>query len=159
MAGQPVNLQLIKNTLLARLSAVTFPNPVNGHTTWNTAPTRRLKMWGNVDPGAQPCAFLVQHNERYETSGVGLVKRYLDLGFWCYAPSGDADVVGDDLLDFMTSGIEAVMQPDDLARNEFTLGGLVYWCRIVRGSGIYIRDPGDIDGQAMLVLPIVILIP
>ena len=159
MGGNSVNLQLIKITLLARLAGTTFPGAINGHTTWATAPTRRLKMWGNVDPSAQPCAFLVQHNERYEQKGVTPPQRYLDMGFWCYAPSGDADVVGDDLLDFMTSGIENALAPDDQARNELTLGGLVYWCRIMRGSGIYIRDPGDIDGQAMLVLPIVILIP
>lgn len=138
---------------------MTFSGAISGVTTWKTPPTRRLKMWGNVDPGAQPTAFLVQHNERYESYGVGLVKRYLDMGLWCYAPSGEEDVVGDDLLDFMTSGIETALKPDDQARNEFTLGGLVYWCRIVRGSGIYVRDPGDIDSQALLVLPIVILIP
>ena len=101
----------------------------------------------------------MQHNERYESYGVGLVKRYLDMGLWCYAPSGDESVIGDDLLDFMTSGLETALAVDSQATNELTLGGLVQWCRILRGSGLYIRDPGDIDGQAMLVLPIVILIP
>lgn len=159
MAGQPVNLAAIKNELLRRINTTVFSGTINGATTWATPATRRLKMWGNVDKGAQPTAFLVQHNERYESYGVGFVKRYLDMGLWCYAPSGDETVIGDDLLDFMTSGLETALAADDPARNELTLGGLVYWCRIMRGSGLYIRDPGDIDGQAMLVLPIVILIP
>jgi hypothetical protein len=68
-------------------------------------------------------------------------------------------VVGDDLLDTMTSAIEATLISDDPIRDELTLGGLVYWVKIDMSSSMYIRDPGDIDGQALLVLPITVLIP
>jgi hypothetical protein len=103
--------------------------------------------------------FMVQHRETYERYGVGLVRRYLDMGLWCYAPTSDESVVGDDLLDIMESALEGALAPDDLSRNELTLGGLVYWCRITRQEGMFIRDPGDIDGQALLVLPVRILLP
>ena len=81
------------------------------------------------------------------------------MGVWCYAPSSDESVVGDDYLDLMEAGIEAVLVPDDPQRNELTLGGLCYYCRPEKTDGLFIRDPGDIDGQALLVFPIRILMP
>jgi hypothetical protein len=104
--------------------------------------------------------FLVQHREGRIAAGAGnLMRRYLDLGLWCYAPTGDESIVGDDLLDLMESALEDVLVPDDPQRNELTLGGLVYWTRIVREDNMLIRDPGDIDSQALLVLPVRVLIP
>jgi len=159
MPGQPVNRAAIKNALLAKLGTATFTSPINGHSTW-VSTSRRLKLWSSVDATQQPALFLVQHREDYEQSGVGqLVRRYLNLGAWCYAPTGADGIVGDDLIDLMESAIEAVLTPDNPERNELTLGGLVYWCRIWRQGGVFIRDPGDIDGQALLVLPIRILLP
>ena len=104
--------------------------------------------------------FLVQHRETYLQSGVGtLARRYLDMGFWCYASTKDEAVIGDDLLDIMESAIEAALAPDDPQRNELTLGGLCYWCRADRTEGLFIRDPGDVDGQALLAFPVRILLP
>lgn len=116
-------------------------------------------MWNNVDPSAQPAMFLVQHREGYQRYGTGLVRRYLDMGFWCYARSDTDGAIGDDFLDSMEYGLEAALKPDDMTRNELTLGGLCYWCRITREDGLFIRDPGDIDGQVLLVLPVRILLP
>jgi hypothetical protein len=104
--------------------------------------------------------FLVQHREVIDRQGVGLpTRRWMSVSAWCYARTDSDGVVGDDLLDLMTEGIEAVMGPDDPIRNELTLGGLCFWCRLDREDNLYIRDPGDIDGQALLVMPIQVLIP
>lgn len=85
------------------------------------------------------------------------------MGFWCYAPTGDpaADVplIGDDMLDIMIEALETVLVPDDPTRDELTLGGLCHWARIMRQDNMFIRDPGDIDSQALLVLPIRVLLP
>ena len=162
MPGLPVNRAAIKNALLAKATLVTFSSPINGFSTWAQAPSRRLKLWANVDPSVQPACFLVQHREEYNVDGAGrLTRRYLEMGFWCYAPTGDAGsaILGDDWLDLMESGFETALKPDDPQRNELTLGGLVSWCRISHQNGMPIRDPGDIDGQALLVLPIRILLP
>lgn len=157
--GSPFNRQAVKNALFALAQAATFPLPVNGQTTWQQT-GRRLKLWNAVDPDSQPAMFMVQHREQYLVQGVGrLTRRYLDMGLWCYAPTGDDGIVGDDLLDSMESGLEAALAPDDPTQNELTLGGLCYWCRIMREDNMFIRDPGDIDGQALLVLPVRILIP
>lgn len=154
------NRNLIKNALLSRLTNVTFPRPVNGANTWIMQDNpRRLKMFSNIDPSVQPCFFLVQHREQYINRGVGTLSQvYLDMGVWCYASTAADTTVGDDYLDSMEEGIENVMGPDDPQRNELTLSGLAYWCRIMREDNMFIRDPGDIDGQALLVLPIRILI-
>jgi hypothetical protein len=139
--------------------SATFPVPINGFSTWASS-GRRLKLWANVDSSAQPAIFLVQHRGTRRATGTGmLIRRWLDMGFWCYAPTGDESVIGDDLLDLMESALEAVMIPDNPQTNELTLGGLVHWARLVQDDGLYIRDPGDIDGQALLVLPIRCLVP
>lgn len=149
----------VKNALLTKLATVTFPASVNGHSTW-VSTSRRLKLFNAVDPSTQPALFMVQHKEGYQNRGPGTPpRRYLDIGLWCYAPTSDPSVIGDDILDSFEQGIEAVMVPDNPQRNELTLGGLCFWCRITRDEGLFIRDPGDIDGQALLVLPVRILLP
>jgi hypothetical protein len=154
------NRNAVKEALVSRLNNVVFPRAVNGAFAWIQQPIpRRLKLFNAVDPSVQPCFFLVQHREQYINKGVGTLSQvYLDMGVWCYASTADESVVGDDYLDSMEEGIENVMGPDDPQRNELTLGGLCYWCRIMREDNLFIRDPGDIDGQALLVLPIRILL-
>lgn len=157
--GTPRDRAIIKNTLFDLAKSAQFATPINGYTTWATT-SRRLKLWVNVDTSMQPAMFLVQHRENRNSSGSGnLIRRYLDMGFWCYAPTGDESIIGDDLLDIMETALESVLLPDDPGRNELTLGGLVHWARIIREDSMLIRDPGDIDGQALLVLPIRILLP
>jgi hypothetical protein len=157
---QPFNRTLVKTRLLALLQNVVFPNPINSFTTWVNPATRRLKLFNQVDPSTQPACFLVQHKEDYVSVRAGnLSTRYLDMGVWCYAPTGTEGVTGDDYLDWMEYGLEGVLLPDDPIRNELTLGQSCYWCRAMRRDGLYIRDPGDIDGQALLVFPIRILLP
>jgi hypothetical protein len=161
MPSQPVNLKAIKNALLALSVNITFTIPINGFTTWAQPPSRRLKLYKDVDPSMQPVCFLVQHRENYvvKRSVGNLSTRYLDMGFWCYAPTGSESTIGDDYLDSMISGFELALAPDDPQINELTLGQQVHWCRIVKDDNLFIRDPGDIDGQALLVLPVRILLP
>lgn len=158
--GGPVDRNAIKNALLALAATATFPFPVNGASTWVAPPSRRLRLWKDVP--FQPQCFLVQHREGYSTHGSGrLTRRWLECGLWCYALSGDptSGILGDSYLDAMEYGLEAALAPDDPGRGELTLGGLVYWARIDRADGLFVRDPGDIDGQALLVLPVRILLP
>lgn len=158
-SGQPRDRKVIKNALFTLAQAATFPYTVNGASTWLSS-SRRLKLFNAVDPTVQPAMFMVQHQETYLTNKEGhLTKRFLEMGLWCYARTTDPDIIGDDLLDSMLSGLEAALAPDDANRIELTLGGLVYWARIWKSSNMFIRDPGDIDGQALLVLPVRILLP
>jgi hypothetical protein len=121
-------------------------------------------MFGAIDKSQQPALFIAQHHETYERRGGGLPPRiYILAGAWVFFPSGDDDIIGDQILDTLTGSIEAVLKPPPgTARNEQTLGGLLDpsgWVRIDPTASNYVRDPGDIDGQGLLVLPVRILLP
>ena len=49
---------------------------------------------------------------------------------------------------------EALAPPPGFDRQ--TLGGLVHYCRI---EGRVVKDPGDLDGQGLALVPIKILAP
>lgn len=151
----------IKNAVLALCAGATFAVPINGYTTWASPPSRRLKLWNAVDVSQQPALFLTQHREGYDNRGVGaIVRRWLILQLWCYAPTGDANsgIIGDDLLDVMEAALEVALDTP-VGYDLHSLGGLAYSMKIERAENLAIRDPGDIDGQALLVLPVRVLWP
>src|SRR5580765_3025519 len=115
--GTPKDRKLIKDSLFELAKGAQFSTPINGYDTWAMT-SRRLKLWVNVDTSMQPAMFMVQHREGRTSSGSGnLIRRYLDLGLWCYAPTGNESIIGDDLLDIMESALEGVLLPDDPNRN------------------------------------------
>jgi len=83
------------------------------------------------------------------------VRRRLELAVWCYTRS-DHDPGGPDLDTLMEAFEAAFNVPDDFGTNSNTLGGLVYWCRI---EGRVFKDPGDLDKQTLLIVPIVVEMP
>jgi len=156
----------VKSALFTLLQGVTFPDSVNGFTTWQTT-SQRWKIWTQVDPSNQPAMFLTQHREEQVRRGVGqFIRVYLICQVWCYAPTGDAGSgnIGDQMLDSMETGIEAALKPGpgNYYRDEQTLGGLLGatgWVRVDKTDNMFLRDPGDMDSQALLLLPIRILLP
>ena len=146
----------IANALFALLQAATFSAAINGSTTWLTS-SRRLELWGDVPTDQQPAMFLVEHTEDDQQPGRGIpVKRYMDFAVFCYAPCVDKSIVGGTLVNLMTSAVETALAPDDVAADVLTLGYTVQWCRI---EGKIFKDPGDIDGQAMIIIPVRVLLP
>jgi hypothetical protein len=138
----------------ALITSMTFATPINGKTSWATI-ENRLRLWGAVPPDQQPYAALVTHREMDEYRGLGLLRRKLDLTVWCYARTDT--MPGQPMLDTMMESFEAVFNvADNPSDNCNTLGGLVYWCRI---EGRVFKDPGDIDSQALLILPISVEMP
>lgn len=148
-----------KNAVKTLVAGITFPSAIQGRTTWVSV-TRKLKMFNDIDPSAQPCCFVVQHDETYESKYEGVPpRRIMEVGLWCFAYPG-TEIDGDDYLDSMEEGIETAFATiDDVMRNELTLGGLVFSAKIEKRSNMLRRDPGDIDGQALLILPVRILLP
>lgn len=145
----------ILSALLGVIQGMTFSPAVNGQSSWLVS-GRRLKLWNDVPNDQQPAAFLVEHEEEDVYRGLGLLRRRLSTRVFCYARTDNPDAVGGTLLNTMLQSFEAALTPDDVSRNDFTLGGLVYWCRI---EGRVFKDPGDIDNQALLVVPIILEIP
>lgn len=145
----------VEAAILTLIRSVTFTLPIGGSSTWVTVDDR-LRLWGDVDPTQQPSCFLVQHLEMDEYRNLGLLRRRLDYRLVCYCRTDDTSTRGIDLLDLMMQGFENAFRPDDPSRNNCTLGGLVYWARV---EGRVIKDPGDIDNQAVLFCPLVVEMP
>ena len=144
----------VMTAIEAVIVGMTFASPINGSSTWKTV-SNRLRLWADVASDAQPAAFLVTHQETDEYRGLGLLRRQLKLGVWCYSRS-DTDP-GQPQLDIMMESFEqAFIKPDDFSTNCNTLGGLVYWIRI---EGKVFKDPGDIDSQTILIVPLVVEMP
>ena len=152
MSGETRNQ--VMGAILNLINTMAFTTPINGALTWNTV-SNRLRLWGDVSADQQPAAFLVTHRETDEYRGLGLLRRRLDLGIWCYCRSDSSP--GAPMLDTMMEAFEGVFNVvDDPSRNANTLGGLVYWCRI---EGRVFKDPGDLDNQTMLIVPLVVEMP
>lgn len=146
----------VMNAVLAIIQGMSFSPLINNQSSWVTTGLR-LRLWGDVPTDQQPAAFLVTHREIDERRGLGLLRRRLELGVWCYCRTDDTSVNGQTLLDAIMESFEAAFGiPDDFSTGENTLGSLVYWCRI---EGRVFKDPGDVDNQAMMIVPIVVEMP
>lgn len=154
--SNPTQAQVFQ-AVLTLVTNVTFTAPVKGWLGWNTPPSSRLRMWTEVDSSTQPTAFLVTHREVDEFRNLNLLRRRLELGLWCLVDTGAEDAQGAFWLESMLDGVRnAVNSPDDWGSGANTLGGLVYWCRI---EGRVLKDPGDIDSQALMIIPIMVEMP
>lgn len=143
----------ISTALFAKLTTgITFNAAVNGRTTWSTS-SQRLKLWGKVAPDQQPSIFLAQHRETDDYRHIGTPRRKLEYQAWCYARTDSDSEIGATYVDTMLKAIEDSLAVDDFMKNSCTLGHIVDWCRI---EGRILKDPGDIDSQALLLVPIVV---
>lgn len=144
----------IMTRILNDIQDMIFGSAVQGATTWNTV-SNRLRLWGDVANDQQPAAFLVTHREIDEYRGLGLLRRRLELGIWCYTRS-DTDPGGPQLDTLMEAFEEKFCVVDNPSTGCNTLGGLAYWCRI---EGRVFKDPGDLDFQTLLIVPLVVEMP
>lgn len=154
MSGTTRNAVMAK--ILSIIQGMTFSSPINGQTTWVTV-SNRLRLWGDVSSNQQPAAFLVTHREMDDYRGLGLLRRRLDLGVWCYCRSDSSP--GGPLLDTMMESFEQAFITngvDNPSQNLNTLGGLVYFCRL---EGRVFKDPGDLDNQTLLIVPLIVEMP
>lgn len=154
----------IMSKLTSIVGGMTFTPAVMGtYSTWNTGPSNgssspaRLKLWGDVPAQQRPYVALATHAELDEYQHLGLVRRRLEIRAYCYTWNDLGGPTGSQSdLDTIMSSFETALHPDDPSRNNFTLGGLVYWCRI---QGRVLKVPGDLDGDALMLVPIVIEYP
>lgn len=117
--------------------------------------SRRLQHWGQV--AEQPALFLRDTDEELEYQNIILQAQTIKAEVWIYAKAGeDLNVTAGTVLNNLLDSIQAALAPDDPINGRFTLGGLVYWCRL---QGKVEKEPGDLDGQAMAVAEVVITVP
>ena len=149
----------IRAGILALVQGMTFSSPINGATSWVTT-GGRLKLWADVPSLDQPAAFVTKHRERREIARApiqaGLEVRYLHLAIYCYSRTDDPDIEGSDDLDTMMEAFDAAFTADKMGTLLLTLGGLAYYARI---EGQIFQDPGDIDNQTMMIVPVIVEMP
>jgi hypothetical protein len=146
----------IMQALVACLAQAQFATPINGCDSWALL-SRRLKLWSDVASADQPALFITEHGENLGASSEGLPgKATLNVDLFVYIAAGkDPDCIPARDLNIALDALAACLAPDPVVGRQ-TLGGLVTHCRI---EGRIVKDPGDLDGQGLALVPVKILAP
>ncbi len=126
---------------------------------WRMGPSRRLKLWTDVSMANRPACFIFEGGfETYSWSEGAIAKRVLEPKIFIYLNAKDPNVNGASLLNKVMDALDAAfaLSGDDLLTGRKTLGGLVSHCRI---DGKLMKDPGDLDGDAVLIIPVKMILP
>lgn len=150
-----------RDTVVASLSPLTMSQPATANgtaiaiTSGFRTTGRRLQFPDDVSE--QPALFVRYLTDEYPLRPTGMPpKPVMECELWVYARSGnDPDMIPDQALNPLIDAIEYSLRPDP-ASNVQTLGGLVVHCWI---EGKIEKNPGDLDNQAMAVIPIKMLAP
>lgn len=132
--------------------------------TWGSAQSfaytsRRVKLWDDLP--AQPALCQAEHEESSTQATRLPYLRTFKAAWLIYHTTGKdkgsaPTIVNNQILD----GIQAVLAPSPSdpgwPDERLTLGGLVHHCFI---DGTIFKDPGDLDDQALMVVPITLLVP
>ena len=129
---------------------------------WKNVPSRKLKLWNEVAAESKPALFqfegrpvqVVWTNDRQK-------KREIEVFLFIYIAvnKGDDADIGAKKINDLYDAVASSLQPnvaEKLKGGAVTLGGLVARCRI---EGEVFRDPGDIDGDGLLIIPVKMLMP
>ena len=148
--------EAIFSALFARAQAITWTDPVSGQTNGWVYTNRRIVTPDQVGSDQQPALFQAEADEQFSQTTKMPTKRILSGSWLIYLKAYDAPQPTGPLINAVMDGVEQVLQADDLVNDVCTLGGLVNHVWI---DGMVFKDTGDLDGQAMLIVPIRILVP
>jgi hypothetical protein len=126
---------------------------------WKFGPARRLKLWSDVPAASRPACFLFEGGqETYSWSGNAIPKRVIEVKLFVYLNAKDPSVAGSALLNSVMDAFDTAftLSGGDVVSGRNTLGGTVYNCRI---DGKALKDPGDLDGDALLIVPVKLILP
>jgi len=123
--------------------------------------TRRIELFSEVQDAAQPWIGQAEHRDVYAQKSNLPYKREFHAQWMVYHQEGKqpgaVPTIWDNLI---VDALEAALAPKIADPGYFdkrnTLSGLVYHCFI---EGEVFKDPGDIDNQALIVIPIKLLVP
>lgn len=122
--------------------------------------SRRVKLFSDVPKTQQPALYQAEHAE-VSTQVSNLPYKRTFAASWIVYQAVGSDpkavpaIENNLILDALYAAIAPV--PADRGHPQRnTLGGLVYHCFI---DGEIFKDPGDIDNQGMMVIPIKLLVP
>lgn len=157
--GLPVFGQGIpRGSIIQTLSPLTISQPVTATaagvalTTGFATMSRRSKFFKDVP---QPALFLRGVAEELEYQGLMQALTIKAEAIISSNAGEDPDVIPETALNNFLDAIQASLAPDS-PTGQFTLGGLVGWCRMV---GKIDKDPGDIGPIAVAIADIEIIVP
>lgn len=117
--------------------------------------SRHLKLFSDVPGDQQPYICMTEHNEGQNPRPVGMpVKLTLRASLVIYFRSDDQ--AGTTTMNNLLDAIDPIFYPDMPLTGKCTLGGLVDHAWI---QGDVFKDPGDLDQQGMIVIPVFITLP
>lgn len=133
----------------------------NGETRRIASYSRRIKLFSDINTAEQPWLGQAEHADKVQkdTNNPGI--RIFEIKWIIYQDDGkDKRAVPAITNNLIIDAIEKVLEPKitdpgyNYRRN--TLSGKVHHCYI---DGEIFKDPGDLDDQGMIVVPIKILAP
>ena len=116
--------------------------------------SRRLKLWDAVASADKPAIFMYERDDVYRNGDkyLPIVEMHVDL--FVYIDAGkDQSIAPITVLNPLVDAIDAALAPNPGTRKQ-TLGGLVSHVWI---DGKIMKDPGDIDGDGIALIPVKIL--
>lgn len=124
--------------------------------------SRRVKLFNEAKN--QPAAFQAEHDENIAQVTNMPYKQVWNASWIIYQNTGNDPkavpaIENNLIIDACFEVLKPRIEPGvswDPGNPRYTLGGLVYKCYI---NGEVFKDPGDIDNQGMIVIPITMLIP
>jgi len=152
--------EAIYAALRQRMDLVEWTRADNSTHTFKTK-TRRIVMFDQVPSEQQAWCGQAEYGEQEEqTSGLPY-KTVLEahwLVYQCIAkdPKAEATIENNLIIAGVKKALAAIPSDVGFFEKRNTLGNLVHKCFI---NGRIFKDPGDIDGQGLILIPIRILVP
>jgi len=142
----------IGRALHALLAGIVWDSPARGF----AYTSERLQLWDDVP--TQPAMMTQEGDERHTQTTRGMPLRILEYRVIVYQRTGvDTSLPRPaDENDLIMGAIEEAIPDGSEPDLNQTLGGLVHSVRI---SGTVLKDDGAMDGQAMIVVPIDVIVP
>lgn len=117
--------------------------------------SRRLKLWTDLGSGDKPAIFVAERGDNYVRHGGDAMPAIVtyEADIFIYTDAGkDQGIVPATALNNLLDAVDAALAPNWTGRQ--TLGGLVSHCWI---EGKIMKDPGDLDGDGLAIIPVKIL--
>lgn len=123
--------------------------------------TRIIRLFSDVSPALQPWIGQAEHSETVEQITNTPYKRKFKASWMVYHRAADTPnlpgaIWTNLILDALEAALAPVPQDEGFFDDRNTLQGLVWHCFI---DGEVFKDPGDIDKQALVIVPITLLVP
>lgn len=158
-----IDEELILYTLAQRIATVrwTRSGDAQPNTRQFVTISRRIRLFSEVSASQQPACFQTEWGTDEVQKSNLPYKITINAAWTVFQCIGkDKKALGTVENNLIIGGCRAALAPlpndPGYLDKRNTLGGLVYHCFI---SGRIFKDPGDIDDQGMIVIPIKLLVP